>query len=542
MSASSKKQLRNENASAKLTERQLAEKKEAKKIKIYTNAFVAVLALLIVVAAYSGITNKIASSGVYEKKTIAATVGEHQLSNAELSYYYMDGINNFSTTYGDYAFMYGVDTTVPLDQQVYNPDTNETWADSFIAQAVSSAQATYALVDAAKAEGFTLSEDEQMQLDLTISNIDGYASIYGYENGDAFLKAQYGNGATKESYAAYIERNTIASAYQTAHQAALTYTDEQIQEADAANEASYNSYNYNQYYLAVNKFLTGGTTDAEGNTTYTDEERAAAMAAAEEAANALIDETVVTVEDLDAAIAALPINADVDAASTAYNGQRYASINTYLTEWITDSARQEGDKTIVPVKSTTTDENGNEVENVTAYYIVYFNGIDANETELVNVRHILVSFQGQTNEDGTYTDEAKAVAKEAADSILAEWENGDATEESFAALANERSSDTGSNTNGGLYKNVYPGQMVTAFNDWCFDASRATGDTAIVETNYGYHVMYFVGSAEQTYREFLITNDLMNADMTEWYTSLLETCPTELADTQYIRKDIVLSR
>lgn len=453
MSASSKKQLRNENASAKLTERQLAEKKEAKKIKIYTNAFVAVLALLIVVAAYSGITNKIASSGVYEKKTIAATVGEHQLSNAELSYYYMDGINNFSTTYGDYAFMYGVDTTVPLDQQVYNPETGETWADSFIAQAVSSAQATYALVDAAKAEGFTLSEDEQMQLDLTISNIDGYASIYGYENGDAFLKAQYGNGATKESYAAYIERNTIASAYQTAHQAALTYTDEQIQEADAANEASYNSYNYNQYYLAVNKFLTGGTTDAEGNTTYTDEERAAAMAAAEEAANALIDETVVTVEDLDAAIAALPINADVDAASTAYNGQRYASINTYLTEWITDSARQEGDKTIVPVKSTT-DENGNEVENVTAYYIVYFNGIDANETELVNVRHILVSFQGQTNEDGTYTDEAKAVAKEAADSILAEWENGDATEESFAALANERSSDTGSNTNGGLYKNA----------------------------------------------------------------------------------------
>ena len=36
--------------------------------------------------------------------------------------------------------------------------------------------------------------------------------------------------------------------------------------------------------------------------------------------------------------------------------------------------------------------------------------------------------------------------------------------------------------------------MVAAFNDWCFDPERQVGDTGIVKTEYGYHVMYFSGS------------------------------------------------
>lgn len=542
MSASSKKKLHNENASAKMTERQIAEQKEAKKLKIYTIAFVAVLIVMIAVAVYTGITNYIASSGIHEKDTIAATVGDHEISNAELSYYYMDALNNFNSTYGDYAFLYGIDTSVALDQQIIDEQTGETWADSFIEQAIASAQAVYALVDAAKAEGFTLPEEQQQQLDLTASNLDAYASIYGYENADAFIKAQYGNGTSKQSYLDYYERNLIASAYQTAHQDALTYTDDQIREADSANAAIYSSYSYNQYYVAPSKFLTGGTTDEDGNTTYSDAENAAALQAAEEAANALVSEEITSVEELDAAIAAMPVNEGTDASSTAYTDQRYSAINTYLTEWVTDASRQEGDTTVIPVTSTSTDENGNETETVTGYYVVFFREVNKNETKLVNVRHILVTFTGETNEDGTYTDEAKAAAKESAESILDEWKNGDATEDSFAALANEHSTDTGSNTNGGLYEDIFPGQMVTEFNNWCFDASRTTGDTGIVETTYGYHVMYFSGTADQTYRDYLITNDLISEDMETWSNGLLENCPVVNGDTSYMKKDIVLAR
>ena len=141
----------------------------------------------------------------------------------------------------------------------------------------------------------------------------------------------------------------------------------------------------------------------------------------------------------------------------------------------------------------------------------------------VAVRHILV--KAEAAEDGTYTDEAKEAAKAKAEEILKEWEEGDKTEESFAALAEEYSEDPGSNTNGGLYDSVMEGQMVQEFNDFCFDENRKSGDTGIVygeSGSYaGYHVMYFVGEGDpannETGRSY-IASEKMN----EWLSSLTE--------------------
>ena len=132
------------------------------------------------------------------------------------------------------------------------------------------------------------------------------------------------------------------------------------------------------------------------------------------------------------------------------------------------------------------------------------------DTKLVNVRHILVYPEGA---DGTnlatqeFSEEAWAASEKKAQEILDQFLAGDKTEESFAALANEYSEDPGSNTNGGLYENVSEGEMVAAFNDWCFDAARQVGDTGIVKTNYGYHVMYFSGS-QTTWQQYA-RNDYM---------------------------------
>ena len=100
-----------------------------------------------------------------------------------------------------------------------------------------------------------------------------------------------------------------------------------------------------------------------------------------------------------------------------------------------------------------------------------------------------------------------------------------ATEDSFAALANELSADAGSNTNGGLYTKIYKNQMVTEFNDWCFDASRQSGDTGIVygeSSNYkGYHVIYFVGD-DVPYWQVQAENALRNTDTEAWLDGLLD--------------------
>ena len=538
MSASKKKKLRSE-AGEKLTERQLAEQKETKKVKLYSIAFVVVMVALIVVAIVVGVNRSINASGVHEKNTIAATVGDHSVSNAELSYYYIDYVNNYANTYGSYLSMFGIQPGVALDQQMFDEESGVTWADNFISQAASSAQSVYALADAAEAAGFTLPQEELDKLTLMENNLDSYATIYGYPNTDSFLKAQYGNGASKSGYLDYYRRNLLASAYQTSYQNSLTYTDEQIREADSQEPSKYSSFSYAQYYVPVSKFLTGGTTDDSGSTTYTAAEREAAVAAAKVAIAPLTE--CDTLEALNEAIAAMEINADTEASASVYTNQAFTGINTNLSGWITADNRQPGDITCVEIPGTVTDENGQDLETITGFYVVLYNGMNENKTNLVNVRHILVGFQGEAQEDGTYSDEVKEAARASAEEILSQWQTGEATEMSFATLANEKSTDTGSNANGGLYENVYPGQMVTAFNDWCFDEARQPGDTGIVETNYGYHVMYFVSTSQQTYRDFQIENALRSADMESWYNGLIEGTALTMGDTSYMRKDIALN-
>ena len=100
MSASSKKKLHKEQVAAKMTERQLQEQKEAKKLKIMTAGFTAVLALILVVAIAFSVVQFISNSGIREKNTVAAVIGETELSNAQLNYYYVDAVNEFLKTYG----------------------------------------------------------------------------------------------------------------------------------------------------------------------------------------------------------------------------------------------------------------------------------------------------------------------------------------------------------------------------------------------------------------------------------------------------------
>ena len=546
MSASDKKKLRREQESAKLTERQLHEQKEAKKLNLYTTLFVAVLAVLLVVALTVGIVNTVTNSGVRERNTTAVTVGEHNISNAELNYFYVDAVNTFLNNYGSYASLFGLDTTKPLNEQYLDEENGLTWADDFLESAKSTARSVYALYDAAQAAGYTLTEDEQSTIDSTVLNVQMYATLYGYSDADDYMKVMYGKGASVDSYKEYYTKNVIANSYYTAYAEDLTFTDEEISAADAENPKEYTSYSYNYYYIAASKFLEGGTTDENGTVTYSDEEKAASVAAAEAAANELVTEEVDSLDKFDKAIGLLSINADSETtvSSTACDDYLYSSVTSILADWISDEARTEGDKTVIASTSTSTDEDGNEVVTTNGYYVVYFRSSEDNKFPLVNVRHILVSFEGGTYDETTatttYSDEEKAAAWEAAEELLAQWKAGDATEESFAALATESSDDTGSTATGGLYEDIYPGQMVAAFEDWCYDDHTA-GDTGLVETTYGVHIMYYVGESDTTYREYMVTNDLTSHAASEWYDALVEAMTLTDGDTKYISKDLVLS-
>lgn len=117
-----------------------------------------------------------------------------------------------------------------------------------------------------------------------------------------------------------------------------------------------------------------------------------------------------------------------------------------------------------------------------------------------SVRHILIApATSGTDEEGNAisTEEDWAAAYAEAEQILNEWKSGAATEDSFAELVATYTDDSGSATTGGLYEDVnIDASYVTNFKTWASDAARVTGDTDIVETEYGYHIMYFVSGEE----------------------------------------------
>ena len=63
--------------------------------------------------------------------------------------------------------------------------------------------------------------------------------------------------------------------------------------------------------------------------------------------------------------------------------------------------------------------------------------------------------------------------------------------------------------------------MVAEYDKWIFDAARKEGDTDIVKTDYGYHVMYFIGSHD-SYSDVKIRGDKATEDVNKLTDEILD--------------------
>ena len=554
MSASNKKKLRKELDAAVLTEKQLAEQKEAKKLKIYTIIFVAIMALVVVIGLTTIIGNTISTSGIIERGTTALTVNDEKINSAELSYYYIDSINNFygnaASQYGDYAslimqYNYGLDLSKPLNAQQYYGDPETTWADYFVDAAISNAKSIYALNAMATKDGHKLSEDEQKTLDTLGDEVTRQAKTSGFSNAKDFLQAMYGYGASLESYTEYVTMSTMADSYYAAHADSLSYDDAAIREYEKDHYGEFSSYSFSYYYLSSDSFLEGGTKGEDDKITYSDEEKKAALAAAEEAANSLLGATNTLLFNRN--VKRLEINAENDnAAITTLEDVYYSDskIPAAVRDWLAEGEHKQAEMAVVPNTVTSTDAEGNELSVTSGYYVVFFESVNDNASKMANVRHLLVAFEGGTTDSNgktVYTDAEKAAAKEKADKLLKEWMEGDATEESFAALATEHTDDDGSKATGGLYEDINEDTtFVEPFLNWAL-ADHKPGDTEIVETEYGYHIMYYSSTDELTYRDALISTTLKNTDIENWYNGIVDAATVKEGDTSKLRLDLVLT-
>ena len=514
MSAKSVKQDRLAASEAK-RDRKLRAEQEAEKAKAKARAgwiagiVIAVLAILFMI---------FVNTGLIFRSTTALKIKDRSYSPAELSYYYGGEYLNFVNTYGAYASYFGIDTSggiSSLKDQAYPTDEFANWKEYFLNSAKERIRSNQALYDYAVANGVSLSEDELAEIDTSLATLRDNVIAGGWKNLDSYFSSNYGKGVNTKVAKDCLLFSALAQKGYEAGEAQFEYTDEELAAYYDSLNGESDNYNYWYYYLAADK--VDSEPDAEGNVT--SDVTAETMEAAQQKASKMInaynsripEEGFSGTEEFEALFNSAISSQGISSECSAMKNTAASSVNADYKDWITSADRAAGDITVM------------ENSSGTGYYLVVFGSHDDNHYPMVSVRHILI--KAAEAEDGTYTEEALADAEAKAQEIYDEWKNGEATEESFAALAEKYSEDEGSNTNGGLYEEIYKGRMVDTFDEFCF-AGHKHGDTGMVTaTSGGYagcHIIYFVGADGELYSNYIARKDKLSEDTSAWYDSIME--------------------
>ncbi|MCL1807303.1 MAG: peptidylprolyl isomerase [Oscillospiraceae bacterium] len=454
MSASREKKLRKEVSDRPgLSAKQLQERQDAFRRRVVT-VIAAVLLFALIFLILSG-------SGVMSGMT-ALTIDGVKISAAELNFHYYTAFEELYYLYYSYGLLdqLGIDPDISFKKQYAG---EETWAEYFEDSAIQSLKRIVALSEAAKREGITLNEDDKADIKEAMDNMEVYASQQGLKV-NRYLSNRYGRGLTLEKYEEILERFFLSDRYTKAKVEAFNWNDQDFEAYYQENREKYDFIDYHTFTIK------GTPSDqSEREEPYTEEELEAykeeqrgkanemlSRVTASEAFFALSREyTADPVEDEDNEGES---GEEEETDTTLIEKLSVGSVSETLKEYLTSTSRAKGDKTVI--------ENGDDF--------------------------VVILFLNRYREEGPFTE---AEVKAEADRIYAEWLAGDADEDSFAELARLHTAD-GNGEEGGIYEGVYPGQMVAEFNDWCFDPSRQPGDHGIVKTEFGQHIMYFVGVNE----------------------------------------------
>lgn len=455
-----------------------------------------------------------ANAGFTRRIVTAVEVGDKKVSAAEYSYYY---IQQAISTYNTYTQMFGssyapFDTGKSLDKQAYS-DT-QSWADYLSANALSAVRGIKTLVSAAEAEGFTMSEEGAASVEQTMQTLKTYADSSGMTL-NRYLSEVYGLGMNEDLMRQTQMEYQLALEYEEALRDRPEYTEEELE--DYYQNTVHDSYTYvDLRYYEFAQEEAGD--DSEGKTL---EE---AKAEAEDFISDIDSATDYArkIKVLLKAEAQADEDEEDEDEEITDNTERVGvsvsslkNVDEKLAEWAFAEGRAEGDVEVV------------ENEDGTGYYAVYMvKSAYRNDYNTVNMRQIYVEVEDTSDE------EEMAEAKTRAEELLSQWQDGEATEESFAALADEESDLS---VEGGLYEQMAKGEG--EITDWLFDESRQAGDAAVLESSGGYHVVYYIGQGDP-YWMVQVESAKRSADYSDTYAKLEEQYPvTEHSLGMWLRSE-----
>lgn len=460
----------------KVQKRKEEKEKEKKEERISTTVGIVFLVALVCLVASFPIRTYLATHETY------VVINGEEVNKVEFDYAYNTSKNNYITQYGSYLSYFGLDTSKDLSTQMYS-DTL-TWQDYFEQNAVESLKQNKALMEEAKAAGFTYdTTDEYNTFKETIKTSAAAAGVSDKE----YVRSIYGSYATMGRIEEYVKNDMVMNAYYQKLQEDNAPSDDEIQSYYEENKATYDSVDYRLTTIEADlptepteladpvEETAADTTGTTDGTAATDTTQDTAYQPSDAEIAKAMDDAKVLADDAEQTVAK---------DGEAHENEKKSSVNYMISDWLFDDARKAGDTTVI------TNDNSH------CYYVVAFEKRYLDETPSADVR-VIIPTEDKTGEE-----------------ILEEWKNGAATEDSFAELCKKYTQDTSAVENGGLFEQVTKTGMTEELSNWIFDSSRQVGDTVAITVSDTTYVLYYIGQDQPEWK-INIKNTLVSDTMSQ---------------------------
>lgn len=436
--------------------------------------------------------------------SVVATVDGQKISIGMYDYYYAS-IVSYYEQYASYGY-YSLDTTKDYSKQYTTDDDGNkiSWQKFFETEALKEVEQITTYYSKALEEGVTLTSAQKKTIEKQISTLKDSASQNDVSL-DQYIKANFGTYCSEDTIRIMLEQYYLSANYKGKFKSETKVTDNDV---DKYYNDHKNDYKKIEFYYIASPY--DATDDNSKNESIKTSEKIMAKMKDKKSVIALVPEVYSSYIDSQ-------VKSSMEQDSTLTEKKaREEAVKSYESNVVTTVSGSDSpfddkmntwlfsDDTKVGSKKYYIDESAGYI-----YIVLKTSKASVEEDETYTVRHILVAPESgsnsssSTSEKTEYTDEQWAAAKKKADSILAKFNKTDKSEYEFAKLAEQYSTDSASTSSGsndsfgGLYESVTLGQMVPDFEKWSIDDSRKYGDTGIVKSDYGYHIMFFINDCPE---------------------------------------------
>lgn len=436
--------------------------------------------------------------------SVVATVDGQKISIGMYDYYYAS-IVSYYEQYASYGY-YSLDTTKDYSKQYTTDDDGNkvSWQKFFETEALKEVEQIATYYSKALEEGVTLTSAQKKTIEKQISTLKDSASQNDVSL-DQYIKANFGTYCSEDTIRIMLEQYYLSANYKGKFKSETKVTDNDV---DKYYNDHKNDYKKIEFYYIASPY--DATDDNSKNESIKTAEKIMAKMKDKKSVIALVPEVYSSYID-----SQVKSSMEQDSTLTEKKARKEA-VKSYESNVVTTVSGSDSpfddkmntwlfsDDTKVGSKKYYIDESAGYI-----YIVLKTSKASVEEDETYTVRHILVAPESgsnsssSTSEKTEYTDEQWAAAKKKADSILAKFNKTDKSEYEFAKLAEQYSTDSASTSSGsndsfgGLYESVTLGQMVPDFEKWSIDDSRKYGDTGIVKSDYGYHIMFFINDCPE---------------------------------------------